>query len=261
MNDIKISVITPSFNQGKFIEQTIISVLKQDYRNFEHVIIDGGSTDNTLEILQKYKHLYWISERDKGQTNAINKGLTLATGQICTWLNSDDYFEKNIFSTIANFFKENPDYDLLYGDISYVDVDGKFLFRIEGNTISYNSLLYNPDLIRQPSFFWRRDRFIEFGGLDENLNLVMDYDLFLKFFKYGKTFYLNKNLSYYRTYPETKTLSNRKKQALEILKVMKRHTDKMDLKMYWFVIKRYFGFSFLLSRLKNTLKKLGLFIK
>ncbi|BDQ04193.1 MAG: hypothetical protein KatS3mg037_2768 [Ignavibacterium sp.] len=254
---MKISVVTPSFNQGRFIEQTILSVLEQDYSNFEHIIMDGGSEDNTIDILKKYKHLKWISEKDSGQTSAINKGVALATGEICTWLNSDDYFEKNIFSLIVEFFEQNPSCDLLYGDITYVDQENNLLFRIKGDEINFNSLLHNPDLIRQPSFFWRRDKFFEFGGLDESLNLVMDLDLFLKFFKYGNTFYINRNLSFYRTYPSTKTLSKRKDQAVEIYRVMRRYSERISLDMYWFVIKRYLGLPCFIPTIKKIIRKLS----
>ena len=239
--NLKISIVTPSYNQGQFIEQTIQSVLNQDYKNYEHIIIDGGSTDNTIDILKKYNHLQWISEKDSGQSNAINKGFSMAKGEIFAWLNSDDFYEENIFQSIADYFMGHKTCNFLYGDITYVDRNGKKAFEIKGEEITFESLLKNPDLIRQPSFFWKKKNFVENGGLDESLDLVMDYDLFLKFIKSQTPGYINQNLSYYRFYAETKTNVNRKKQATELCQVMKRHSSKITVGMYWFLFKRYFG--------------------
>jgi cellulose synthase/poly-beta-1,6-N-acetylglucosamine synthase-like glycosyltransferase len=117
LKDLKISIIIPSFNQGQFIEATIVSVLGQSYKNFEIIIIDGGSADNTVEIIKKYEsHIrYWISEKDKGQSDAINKGLKISSGHIVTWLNSDDYYESNALEIIANIFITEPNVDLVHG--------------------------------------------------------------------------------------------------------------------------------------------------
>ena len=240
-NSLKISIVTPSYNQGHYIEETILSVLNQNYTNYEHIIIDGGSNDNTIEILKKYNHLKWVSERDNGQSHAINKGFSIASGDIFAWLNSDDYYEKNVFLSITDFFSKNSECDFLYGDITYVDEKGRALFAIEGEEINFYHLLNNPDLIRQPSFFWRREKFFEFGGVDESLNLVMDYDLFLKFAKLKTPGYIGKNFSYYRMYDKTKTVVNRRKQAVEIYKVIKKHSLHLSNKMLWFLFKRYFG--------------------
>lgn len=249
--NLKISIVTPSFNQGEYIEQTIESVLNQSYENFEHIVIDGGSDDSTIEILKKYKHLKWISEKDSGQSNAINKGLKMASGDIFAWLNSDDYYERNIFSAVAEYFVRNPECDFLYGDITFINKNNKTLFKLSGDLLNFKSLLTNPDLIRQPSFFWRKDAFLKIGGIDETLNLVMDYDIFLKFSRLKNPGYLNKNLSYYRTYNDTKTIKFRKKQAIEIYKVLKRNVPKLSVKMYWFIFKRYFGLSTMFEHIRK----------
>jgi len=254
---LKISIVTPSYNQGNFIEKTINSIFNQNYENFEHIIIDGGSTDNTIEIIKCYKHLKWISEKDSGQANALNKGFALATGDIFAWLNSDDYFEANIFSTVSEYFNNHPDCDFLYGDITYVNKNNEKLFEINGDEINYDSLLRNPDLIRQPSFFWRKEKFYEFGGINESLNLVFDYELFLKFTKAKKPCYLNKNFSYYRIYEETKTHSNRKKQAIEILKVMLKNTSFPSFTMIWFVFKRFFGSYSIFRKIRKIQKRIS----
>jgi len=254
--NLKLSIITPSYNQCQFIEQTIESVLNQDYKNFEHIIVDGDSTDDTIEVLKKYKHLIWSSEKDKGQGNAINKGFAKSTGQIFAWLNSDDYFEQNIFSLVTKYFEDHKDCDFLYGDITYVGKMNNNILQINGEEITFENLLSNPDLIRQPSFFWRKNIFEDNGGLDESLDLVMDYDLFLKFTKHKKPGYINKNLSYYRYYDETKTKSKRRKQAVEIYKVMKRHAPKITLQMKKFLFKRYFGSFKLIAELRKIQKSI-----
>ena len=118
---LKFSVITPSFNNAQYIEQTIKSVLEQNYPNFEHIVIDGGSTDGTVEILKKHSHLKWVSEKDEGQADALNKGFRMATGDIIAWINSDDWYEPNIFGNIAEWFERNPDKNIVMGDCNLID--------------------------------------------------------------------------------------------------------------------------------------------
>ena len=121
----KISVVTPSFNQGRFIEDCIKSVLDQNYPNFEHIIVDNCSTDGTLEVLKKYPHLKWIFETDKGQSDAINKGFRRSTGDIVAWLNSDDFYCENVFWKIVEIFLKNPQVFWIYGNSYFVDEKGK----------------------------------------------------------------------------------------------------------------------------------------
>jgi glycosyltransferase involved in cell wall biosynthesis len=230
---MKFSIITPSFNHAEFIEDTILSVLSQSYNNFEHIIIDGGSRDNTVEILKKHKHLKWISEPDNGQTSAINKGFRLATGDIFAWLNSDDYYDKDIFIRISDYFVQHPECYFLYGDISYVDKNKNFMFSVTGGNMSYSNLLKNPDLVRQPSCFWRKEIFDIIGPLDENLHLVMDYEYFLRIGKKYNFHYLPYNLSYFRYYPDNKTLSMANKQHYELKKIMND-----NVKFYSYLLKK-----------------------
>ncbi|MFA6540363.1 MAG: glycosyltransferase family 2 protein [Bacteroidota bacterium] len=238
----RFSIITPSFNQGIYIRDTIESILQQDYNNFEHIIVDGGSTDETIAILKEYKHLKWVSEKDNGQSNAINKGFTMATGDIIGWLNSDDYYEKNIFNKISQHFNQNPACNLLYGDITYVDLNKIALFSIKGPIITYEKLLANPDLIRQPSTFWRATLLSRIGNLNENLHLVMDYDYILRILEVTSPWYYNANLSYFRTYRTNKTNSNPRKQAKELFYVMRQHSSHLSVKQHWFLLLRYINY-------------------
>lgn len=237
--NLKFSIITPSYNQAKYIEKTIKSVLQQNYKNFEHIIMDAESNDSTVEILKKYPHLKWISEKDEGQANAINKGFAKADGDIFAWINSDDFYDKNAFAIVAEHFNNNPDSKFVYGDITYVDKKGSVVKINSGKNLSYEKLLINPDIIRQPSCFWRRELFEECGSLDENLYLVMDLDLFLRFGRKTDLHYINQNLSFYRVYSETKTLSNQKKQISEILKVVKKYNGSIPIQLLIHFAKRY----------------------
>jgi glycosyltransferase involved in cell wall biosynthesis len=220
---MKISIITPSYNQGEFIEDTIRSVLDQDHDDVEHLVMDGGSTDGTRAILSGYPHLKWTSERDGGQSNAINKGFRKATGEILAWLNSDDYYEPNVFGDIARYFAEHPDCMFLFGDITFVNKDRQPLFAFTGGTISYERLIACPDIVRQPSMFWRRDVVRELGGVDESLHLVMDFDFFLRIGRRYRFHYLPRNLSYYRYYTENKSLSMARRQVREIYHVYRKN--------------------------------------
>ena len=168
----KISIVTPSFNQGKFIEETIRSVLLQGYPNFEYIIIDGGSTDGSLEIIKKYAKwiTYSVSESDNGQTHAINKGFKRATGEIVAWLNSDDYYQYSTLSCIAKFFANNDQVDFIYGDLKWVDGNGKTFGKLVPDEFDIIKLLFYC-LIPQQSCFWRSSVFKDIGYLNEKYYL------------------------------------------------------------------------------------------
>jgi glycosyltransferase involved in cell wall biosynthesis len=174
----KISVITPSFNQGQYIEDTISSVLAQDYPNLEYIVIDGGSKDQSVEIIRKYESrlTYWISEKDTGQSEAINKGLVRATGEIVTWLNSDDVYLPGTLHKIAMHFTENPASGLLHGKTILFgeNIKEEVKGAPEGE-LSSLYLAYIP--FPQPSSFFRKHVLTEQGYLDESLHYGMDFDL------------------------------------------------------------------------------------
>lgn len=188
MNLPKISIITPSFNQGKYLEQTILSVITQNYPNLEYIIIDGGSTDDSLKTIKKYENClaYWVSEPDKGQSEAINKGLKQATGEIVNWLNSDDYYEPETFNKVAESFSDSQ--------INIVSGKGR-LFK-EKVTLGFTKGVdvYKENLAKtigwlrmdQPETFFRKKVIDEIGLLDERLQYLMDRDWWLKYLlRYG----------------------------------------------------------------------------
>jgi len=168
----RISIITPSYNQGQFLEETILSVLNQNYPNLEYIIIDGGSTDNSVEIIKKYEDrlAYWVSEKDRGQTHAINKGFKRATGDIVNWLNSDDLLEQGALKILAKEIEKNPAADFYFGDFSVIDSEGRKLFYRKSPPYQFATLFWGRQLSSQPAVFFRRNLLENIGYLDENLN-------------------------------------------------------------------------------------------
>ena len=205
----KISVVTPSYNQAEFLERTILSVLSQNYPNLEHIIIDGGSTDGSVEIIERYEqHLaYWVSEPDGGQSNAINKGFARSMGEILAWLNSDDTYEPGALLAVGRRFSEEPSLDVLYGDAQFIDSEDDVIQPIKGVPFNARAFAYGGINIHQASTFWRRDLFFRVGTLNEDLYLAMDYDLWFRFVKNGASFaYLPAMLANFREHPGSKTV-------------------------------------------------------
>ena len=179
----KISVVTPSYNQGEFIEEAIRSVLLQDYPNLEYVIIDGGSTDDSVEIIKKYESwlTYWISEPDRGQSHAINKGIARSTGDILFWLNSDDIVLPGAFSTAAELFGQNPDVHIVTGQALIINSQGLKAGKLVSMYTSWRDYVTRKCKIRQVSTFFHRRLFAELGMIDESLEYSMDRDLLIRF--------------------------------------------------------------------------------
>lgn len=200
----KLTIITPSYNQGSFIEETILSVLNQGYPNLEYIIIDGGSTDNSVEIIKKYesKLSYWVSEKDKGQSHALNKGLAHATGEFIGWLNSDDVYVRGAFNKAISAFKCNPDCILVHGD--RILLDAKSLVYGWGN-----SGVFNPETsgfnVCSETAFWRSDKRTEGISFKEELKFAMDLEFFCRLFKLGRFVKLNTYLGYFRAHEESKS--------------------------------------------------------
>lgn len=260
-NKIKFSIVTPSYNQGEYIEDTIQSLLNQSYKNFEHIVIDAKSTDNTLDVLSKYNHLNWISESDNGQADAINKGIKLAKGEIFAWLNSDDYYDKETLKLVAEVFDSKPEVNILFGDITYIDKDKNKIDLLSGNSLSYKDLIRCPDIIRQPSMFWRKSLFDEIGLLDEKFHLVMDFDFFLRAAKKYDFFYLPENLSYFRVYDDAKTQKYQRKQAVEIYKVYRKNNIKLNLYNYKYLMGKVYNTVPFLEKSKRYLFPKGIKIR
>lgn len=217
----KISIITPSYNQARYIEQTIQSVLHQDYGHAEHIVIDGGSTDGTPEILKRYEHLLWISEKDRGQADALNKGLALAKGDIIGWINSDDYYHPNIFASLIEHFSD-PAVLWVVGNISYVDEQGALIAKNKSPEITYRRLIRNPDIVRQQATFFRREFIKKAGGLDDEFFMAMDFDLWVRLAKLSLPKMVDHEMAFFRLHAHQKTgISNIQRQLREIVRVLK----------------------------------------
>lgn len=221
---LKFSIITPTLNQGKYIKDNIESVLNQNYNNFEHIVVDGLSVDNTYEIIKGYTHLIWKCEKDSGAAEAINKGFKIAKGDIVAWINSDDYYDSNVFESIADIFLNYPEIDFVYGNLTFVNNE-KNIIKVD-KTVKYNKgfiIHKSADVIRQPCTFIRKRIINKVGLLDEKLKCAFDYEFFIRIFDNSKTFYINRNLAFYRDHEETLTRKYIRNQGYEIIKVARKY--------------------------------------
>ena len=205
----KISIVTPSFNQGKFLEQTINSVLGQGYPNLEYIVIDGGSTDNSVEIIRKYEKSlsYWVSEPDRGQTQAINKGLKKATGDILAYLNSDDLYLPGALNKVAEFLSTHPDIGLVYGDCEIVDQEGRLITRRRELSFDYpmGCMIGFGIIIPQPSAFFTRRTFEKVGYFNEEFHNSMDSEYWFRIARMSKVTHVPQFFSQFRIHPASKT--------------------------------------------------------
>jgi glycosyltransferase involved in cell wall biosynthesis len=207
----RITIVTPSFNQAAYLERTIRSVLDQNYANLEYIIIDGGSSDGSVDIIRKYsaRLAYWVSEPDRGQAHAINKGLVRATGEWIGWQNSDDVFFPGVFLQLAHASARFPYSSLLIGDMNLIDRNDNLLRDMKYVNPTYDSLLAEGMVLTNQAAFWRRSLHAEIGYLDESFDCGFDFDWFLRVLKDGRTAgHVNAVWGALRLHEETKT-SNR----------------------------------------------------
>lgn len=230
-----ISVVTPTLNQAGTIEETIQSVAAQDYPSFEHIVVDGGSTDGTLDILERHPHLRWISESDRGQSDAINKGIDMSNGEVVAYLNSDDVLRPGALEAVAEAFAAHPQNGVVVGDCDIIDAGS----RVEG--VFKARLDRREDLLRywewgtgfclpQPAVFVRRELFERVGGFREPLHLAMDYEMWLRLAQCTGFTVVSKTLAGFRVAPDTKTRRQRYAMTLEAYLVSREFTHLVPWK-------------------------------
>jgi glycosyltransferase involved in cell wall biosynthesis len=231
MNKFALSVITPSFNQGHFLEECIDSVLSQSTKCNEYFVIDGGSTDNSVEIIKKYeKHLtYWVSEKDQGQSNAINKGFMLATSELVSWINSDDFYLAGAFEMAQQAHLKNPHASFYYGNGHRVNAEGEYnsLFYAKGTVeFSLDYLVEGLNYILQPTTFIQRSALRRINFLNENLHYGMDSDLWIRLAEFSPPKPIPGVVAATREYEHTKTATGGFERLEELRRIAKSHSGK-----------------------------------
>jgi glycosyltransferase involved in cell wall biosynthesis len=239
MSSLKISIVMPSYNQATFIEESIESILSQSYRNFELIIVDGLSTDGTIEILKRYegnKHIKKIIvEKDKGQTDALDKGFKYCSGDIFTWLNSDDTYAANAFQHVVDTFTSDPSIDIVNGELNVINETSGIISRWPRRKISNTAWMHYPQTIGQPSTFFTARLFKQVGGINPNYNFAMDYDLFFRFaLSNARFFFSNETLANFRVHSQSKTMALPYKFWKEEIKVFYTLSNKKLLSGFYY---------------------------
>ena len=216
-----VSIVTPSYDQSRYLENTIQSVLNQDYPNIEYILVDGGSTDGSLEIIRQYSDrlAWWVSEKDRGQTDAINKGFAQAKGDILAWLNSDDTYEPHAISEAVGFLHDSPKVGLVYGDANFIDENGHVIGRFPAAQTSYKRLRRGYVHIPQQASFWRADLWRKVGPLDPSFYFAMDYDLWVRLAALAPVQYIPRPWANFRLHSQGKTITADDRCWPEMLKV------------------------------------------
>jgi glycosyltransferase involved in cell wall biosynthesis len=244
----RVSVITPSYNQGRFIERTIRSVLNQGWPDLEYIVIDGASTDGTPEIVRRYERYlsWWVSEPDRGQTDAILKGLERATGDYVTWVCSDDVLFPGSLEKMVAALEAHPEAGIVYGGVAFIDEEDRVLKVQSYPDMSLGKLLYEKhSTVAQPSSLIRRRTFDAAGGLDRSLSYCMDYDLWIRLLRQAGCVNLGETvLSGYRLHTRSKTVGSYRNMALEKIAVNRRYTgdrfNKVIRAHYGYIVEDFF---------------------
>jgi glycosyltransferase involved in cell wall biosynthesis len=228
---MKISIVIPSYNQAGFISLTLESILNQQFEGeMEVIVMDGGSTDQTTDILKGYgDRIRWTSEKDRGQADAVNKGVEKATGDLVGWLNSDDLYLPGTLKAVEEHCRKNPESGWYFGKCRIIDAEGDEIWRwvtryknFRLNMHSYNNLI-SENYISQPAVFFKKELFIKAGKLDLSLHYAMDYDLWLRFEKLSRGVYINRYLSSFRRHGDSKSETDFTSQFREQFEVAKRY--------------------------------------
>lgn len=230
----KITVVTPSYNQAQYLEQTMLSVLGQGYPHLEYIVMDGGSTDGSVEIIQRFSSqlAYWTSAKDRGQSDAINRGMARATGDIVCWLNSDDYFlPGTLFHVARQLSPHLPKPALVYGScLFFRESDGAV--RILKARPYDDAVFRETHFIYQPSSFWTRAMWEKAGSLDMSMHYAFDWEWFLRAATHGQLFHTPQILSAYRRHAQHKSGTGGEARRQEMLEVVKRYGSDEQIRIY-----------------------------
>ena len=224
----KVSIITPSFDQARFLEQTMRSVLEQDYPNIEYIVIDGGSSDGSLEIIQNYadRLAYWQSQKDKGQTDAINQGFARATGEILAWLNSDDILYPGAVSSAVRQLRDHPEVGMVYSDCHWINAQGKVIGNFPAAQTDLKKLRRGYVHIPQQTAFFRADLWRKVGPLDDGFYFAMDYDLWTRLAERAPLLYVPELWAAFRLHEGAKSIAADDRCWPEMLRVHYRDGGK-----------------------------------
>ena len=241
----KISIVMPSYNQAEFIERSILSVLNQNYPNIELIIIDGGSTDTTIDIIKKYEKniTFWISEKDQGQSDALNKGFKRCTGEIYGWLNSDDIYLPDAFKFVMCAIKKNPNKKIIFGDFLSIDKWDNVLDYNHAFDFNLNQFKYEGFHLNAQSMFWHESVHKKFSKFDINFYIIMDYQMILEFgINEGQNSFLRipHLLGAFRRHEEQKTIGLNIKKTIQEHKMLAKRFNYEDKYNYIGVIKRFY---------------------
>jgi glycosyltransferase involved in cell wall biosynthesis len=244
-----VSIVTPSYNQAAFLPAAIDSVLSQDYPNIEYIVIDGGSSDESAAIIKRHQRqlAFWVSERDRGQADAINKGFAKAKGKYMAWLNADDRLKPGAVREAVEFLDAHPEIGLVYGDTDFIEANGLVIGRFAARQTNYARLLEGYVHIPQQATFWRSALWWQAGPLDENLSFAMDYDFWVRLAKISKLHYHPRLWAEFRLHADSKTIQNDMRAWDDMLTVHRRQggsplsiiTAKYWLRKLLFPIIRY----------------------
>lgn len=221
----KISIVTPSYNQAPFIEDTIRSVLDQNYPNLEYIIMDGGSTDGSVDIIRKYEDrlAYWVSEEDGGAADALARGFRKSSGDILAYLNSDDVYTPSALETVSRVFSDGST-DVAYGSLFWIDTEGRVTGERRQTRFNAAGYLFGASDLMQPATFWTRDIYDRSGGVDPDFRFAFDTDLFFRFVRSGARFeHIPKPLASFRIHPGSKSTNQEHLCALEIDRLRREH--------------------------------------
>jgi glycosyltransferase involved in cell wall biosynthesis len=227
----RISIVTPSFNQGRFIEETIRSVLLQGYPDLEYIIVDGGSKDQTLDVIKNYETwlAYWESKSDRGQAHAINNGFHKASGEIIAWINSDDRYAKRALGEVSLFFSDNPLVHSLYGDVQTIDKESNLIEEIRSHAPFDLTKLFGWMRCPQPACFWKRSALNEIGCLNEEMHFVFDLEFWIRIGLKYETAHIARVLANLRLHKDTKTSNTSIDFDIESREMYRRFCEAYDL--------------------------------